>query len=155
MDVLDIQFPQPVIVPIVGEDLAVYPLRARQFGPFRRSAAALLAVYNDLATHKAETAPEQPWLAYLADLSPARWVELVCGHMDDVVAALAVAIERPPEWVGALFLHDILQLARTVVRVNLDFFLKLLLSLEAGATERTGPIISTPSSEPATPIPAI
>lgn len=148
MEELDALFPQPTVVTLKSGPVEVWPLRARQFGPFARAVAPLLGEFNRLS---AQARPVEGG-GWTVGLAPADWAALVWDHADTVIRAVAVALEKKPAEIGALFLDELVSLAATVVEVNADFFARRLLptALEAMGKALAGPTPSTGSSEPDT-----
>lgn len=150
MDTLDIHYPHPRHVKVDnGQDIEVWPLRTRQFGPFKRAAEPLLGLYNALAARKPG---DLDWESFLILLPETELAALLADHMDDLIVAVAVALERKPEWVGALFLDDVLALVRAIIGANLDFFLQNLLP-RIGAMMAENPPNPIPGATPSTPSP--
>ena len=150
MEELNALFPRPKVVTLQGGPVEVWPLRARQFGPFARAVGPLLDEFNRLA---ALARPVDG--GWTVDLAPAGWAALISAHADTVIRAVAVALEKKPEEIGALFLDELVSLAATVVEVNADFFARRLLPTAMAAMGKAlaGPTPSTGSSDPDTGIP--
>lgn len=134
---LDVLVPQPQVVDLAGQRLAISPLVLGEL-------PAMLKAVQPFAQR---LAGEPDWLALLSD------------HGDALLTGLAIASRQPREWVDALALDDAITLAATVFEVNADFFVRRLAPSIAQVGERLAPILSagtTPSpgsSPPATATP--
>lgn len=142
MGELNVLIPSPVPVKLSdGQAVEVWPLRARQFAPFAAAAEPLMDEYE--------------YFLQAGDAAggPAYWRALVQRRADDVIAALAVALELPAERIGDLFLDDLLALAAKVIEVNLDFLSQRVTPMAAqamGGLAALGRTSSTNSSAPDT-----
>lgn len=148
MDDLAQLFPVPVEVPTSIGAVAVLPVRGRQLGRFAQVCAPLVERYQALRLIDANSGLDRLPLQH--------WRALIDEHADEVIEALAVAVERPAAEIGALFIDELLQLAATVVRVNANFFVERLLPtmMAIRADLMAGPTPSTASTGPDTPTPA-
>jgi hypothetical protein len=99
---LDVLVPQPQVVDLAGQRLAISPLVLGEL-------PAMLKAVQPFAQRLAD---EPDWLALLSD------------HGDALLTALAIASRQPREWVDALALDDAITLAATVFEVNADFFVR-------------------------------
>lgn len=82
-------------------------------------------------------------------------IELLATHAPALVEAVAAAIDRPAEWVGALPAHEVVPLAEAALEVNADFFFTTALPLlasgvQVGARRHNG---SSPGATAATSSP--
>ena len=93
-------------VQIAGESLTIAPLKVGQLPAFLRAITPLMDYLR---------APVIDWLALLAQRG------------DDLLAALAIAVKKPPDWVHALNADEALLLAAKVMEVNADFFTRAVL----------------------------
>ena len=93
-------------VQIAGESLTIAPLKVGQLPAFLRAITPLMDYLR---------APVIDWLALLAQRG------------DDLLAALAIAVKKPPDWVHALNADEALLLAAKVMEVNADFFTRTVL----------------------------
>jgi hypothetical protein len=153
MDDLETVFPQPVRVPAAGEDIEVWPLRARQFAPFAGAVEPLLGAYANIRrdVQGIQWAAEQEGeavniFAALERLGADYWVGLIRDHADALIPALAVALNRPADWVGDLFLDELARLALAVFRANTDFFAQRMMLAIMASMATAGPTPATGSS---------
>lgn len=154
MDELRAIFPEPVRLDIAGEPVEIRPLRARQFGPFAAAVEPLLEAYGqvraDIAARQALPAEDGEildWTQAAGRLGAEYWVNLVSRHADALIPALAVALDRPREWVGDLYLDDLVRLALAVFEVNADFFARRMMP---AALEILGRMLPAAGGTPAT-----
>lgn len=129
---LDVLVPQPQVVDLAGQRLAISPLVLGEL-------PAMLKAVQPFAQR---LAGEPDWLALLSD------------HGDALLTGLAIASRQPREWVDALALDDAITLAATVFEVNADFFVRQVAPSIARSGERLAPILSagtmpSPGSSPA------
>lgn len=143
MDGLDALIPQVEALDIDGQQIEVRPLRVRQLSAFARAVGPLLDEYEAVRQHGGIEA-----------MAAEDWRSLIQDRADDVIAALAVALEKPPAWVGDLYLDGLMRLVASVVRVNADFFARRMMpvAMEAMAA-MVGRSPSTASSAPDTSTP--
>ncbi len=101
------------VVQFRGEDLTITPFRLEQLGPFITASRTIIARVALLA----------------GVLRGSRKLEagaIVLGLLEqdgaEIAAAIAVAVEREPEWIAAASLDDVAQLVEAVVGVNKHFF---------------------------------
>ena len=133
---LDVLVPQPQVVDLAGQRLAISPLVLGEL-------PAMLKAVQPFAQR---LAGEPDWLALLSD------------HGDALLTGLAIASRQPREWVDALALDDAITLAATVFEVNADFFVQRLAPAVQHAAARvngrlSGATPSTASSAPGTASP--
>jgi hypothetical protein len=163
MDELKALFPQPVIVEVSGEPVEIRPLRTRQFGAFAAAVEPLLGAYGqvraDIAAIQALPAEDGEildWTQAAGRLGADYWVGRIGAHADDLIPALAVALDRPKEWVGDLYLDDLARLVMAVFEANADFFARRMMPAAVEIMERlmprpaAGGIPATGSSAPGT-----
>lgn len=141
---------------MAGETVEIWPLRVRQLAPFAAAMAPVLEAYEEVRRALSGGAPFGSAQGTAQGTpAPAWWAGLVRDYAPALIPALAVALERPEQWVGELFLDDLTRLALTVFRVNADFFVQRMMPtaetalapyLPAGA----GWTPATGSSAPAT-----
>ena len=93
-------------VQIAGESLTIAPLKVGQLPAFLRAITPLMDYLRE---------PVIDWLALLAQRG------------DDLLAALAIAVKKPPDWIHALNADEALLLAAKVMEVNADFFTRAVL----------------------------
>ncbi|MGC5859789.1 hypothetical protein [Ralstonia pseudosolanacearum] len=106
MDDLDTLIPQPVELVVGGETLAIHPLKVGRLPAFLRAISPTLQQLN---------APSIDWL------------ELFIEHGDDLLQAVAIAVDKPRAWVDGLAADEAILLAAKVVEVNADFFTRTVL----------------------------
>lgn len=105
-DALDVLIPEPEVLKIAGEELRILPITLAQLGPLARACAEF-----------------GPYLAsVLEDPQDTDLMELIGRDAEAYLQALSICSGKPVEWVGALGLDDGIRLARTVLKVNADFF---------------------------------
>ncbi|MHA6829337.1 hypothetical protein ACQUJV_24430 [Ralstonia pseudosolanacearum] len=106
MDDLDTLIPQPVGLVVGGETLAIEPLKVGRLPAFLRAISPTLQQLK---------APQIDWLA------------LFIEHGDDLLQAVAIAVDKPRAWVDGLAADEAILLAAKVVEVNADFFTRTVL----------------------------
>ena len=106
MDDLDKLIPQPAELVVGGEALAIEPLKVGRLPAFLRAISPTLQQLN---------APSIDWLG------------LFIEHGDDLLQAVAIAVDKPRVWVDALAADEAILLAAKVVEVNADFFTRTVL----------------------------
>ena len=97
---LEILVPQPRVLDLVGERLAITPLVLGE----------LPAMVKAVRPFAERMGGEPDWLALFSE------------HGDALLTALAIASRQPRAWVDSLALDDALALAAAVFEVNADFF---------------------------------
>ena len=106
MNDLEQLIPQSVELTVGGETLAIKPLKVGQMPAFLR---AISPVMQHL------TRAEIDWLTLLGDQG------------DDLLAAIAIAVAKPRQWVDDLAADEAILLAAKVIEVNADFFTRTVL----------------------------
>ena len=96
----------PQALQIAGETLLISPLKVGQLPAFLRAITPLMDYLRE---------PVIDWLALLAQRG------------DDLLAALAIAVKKPEDWIHALNADEALMLAAKVMEVNADFFTRAVL----------------------------
>jgi hypothetical protein len=96
--------PEPRIVAIRGEVIAVLPVRFGKMGPFSKAVDPALT-------------------AILAG----KWKEALEDHSDALIRAVAIGIGRDEGWVADRFGDDFMRLCDAVLEVNQDFFAQQLM----------------------------
>src|SRR3569833_248681 len=107
---LDTLFPQPTKISLAsvrgadGEtvEIDVRPIRVGKLSAFMKAVNGLLPAFNDLDN---------------VDVTA-----LVIGHTDQVIDALAVALDVEHELIEQLDLADLITAVTAVIEVNADFF---------------------------------
>ncbi|MFV8628146.1 hypothetical protein ACNRDB_01485 [Ralstonia pseudosolanacearum] len=106
MDDLDKLIPQPAELVVGGETLAIQPLKVGRLPAFLRAISPTLQQLK---------APQIDWLG------------LFIEHGDDLLQAVAIAVDKPRAWVDGLAADEAILLAAKVVEVNADFFTRTVL----------------------------
>ncbi|MGC5820731.1 hypothetical protein SNK19_22830 [Ralstonia pseudosolanacearum] len=106
MDDLDKLIPQPAELIVGVETLAIQPLKVGRLPAFLRAISPTLQQLR---------APQIDWLG------------LFIEHGDDLLQAVAIAVDKPRAWVDALAADEAILLAAKVVEVNADFFTRTVL----------------------------
>ena len=101
MSDLETLIPPGVLITVAGETLTLKPLKVGSLPAFLR---AISPVMQSL------TAPAIDWLALFGERG------------DDLLAAIAIAVGKPREWVDDLAADEAILLAAKVIEVNADFF---------------------------------
>lgn len=101
MSDLETLIPPGVQITVAGETLTLKPLKVGSLPAFLR---AISPVMQSL------TAPAIDWLALFGERG------------DDLLAAIAIAVGKPREWVDDLAADEAILLAAKVIEVNADFF---------------------------------
>lgn len=127
MSDLEQLIPSPKTLQIAGESISVAPLKIGQMPAFVR---AIAPVMQRLGTDGID------WLALFGD------------HGENLLAAVAIAVGKPREWVDALDADEAIVLAATVIEVNADFFTRTVLPRLDGLVSQATTLAagSTPSS---------
>ena len=106
MNDLEKLIPIAVELTVGGETLAIKPLKVGQMPAFLR---AISPVMQHL------TRAEIDWLTLLGEQG------------DDLLAAIAIAVAKPRQWVDDLAADEAILLAAKVIEVNADFFTRTVL----------------------------
>ncbi|MCK4139386.1 hypothetical protein HFK85_18750 [Ralstonia pseudosolanacearum] len=106
MDDLDKLIPQPAELIVGVETLAIQPLKVGRLPAFLRAISPTLQQLR---------APQIDWLG------------LFIEHGDDLLQAVAIAVDKPRAWVDALAADEAILLVAKVVEVNADFFTRTVL----------------------------
>jgi hypothetical protein len=114
---------------LAGADLEITPLVTRE----------LPAMLNAM----------QPIIGLFAQTPEAALQTALISHPDAVINAVAIAARRPREWVDALPLDDLIELAGTVIEVNVDFFARRLVPMIQRTEARLTAALAGSSSPPA------
>jgi len=134
MNELEQLIPQGIDVLIGEETISVLPLKVGQMPAFLRAIT--------------------PVMRYL-DAAEIDWLQLFGERGDDLLNAVAIAVNRPRAWVEDLAADEAIILAAKVIEVNADFFTRVVaprldgLFAEVKALAPTSPPTptgSTPSS---------
>lgn len=138
MEGLEAITPPSRTVKFRGEVLVVGPLRLEQLGPFitaSRSTIGHIAMIAGLPDGSAAV-----------DVG-ALVLDLLEQGGGEIASALAVVVDRDPEWVGGGTLEEVAQLIEAVAGLNRDFFalrLRLMVAtIRDAAAPPTPPISSS------------
>jgi len=145
-DDLEILDPAPHRVRFRGEDLDLRPLALGSLPAFSRLVRPVIAEFTE-GRHPAWETDDELMILELTEL-----------HGERILEAAAIATGRPVAWIEAAENSaELLDLVRTIVVVNQDFFLRAMLAAaraHAPAPDRPadtdGPMPSSICSEPAT-----
>ena len=127
MNDLEKLIPQPVELTVGGETLAIKPLKVGQMPAFLR---AISPVMQHL------TRAEIDWLTLLGDQG------------DDLLAAIAIAVAKPRQWVDDLAADEAILLAAKVIEVNADFFTRTVLPKLDGLFTRAKGLVPATAAAP-------
>lgn len=148
MDALDVLEPASRPVSYRGEQLDVGPLTIGAIPKIVRAARPVIDGVLAL-----EAMPGDATGDAIAGLL----MQLVEEHGERVYEVVALAVDRPIDWIAKGQLEEFLDLGIAVYEVNRDFFVRRLVPLlgdlraVVSARSGSGPMPSTPSSDPATP----
>lgn len=106
MDDLQQMIPETVEVTVGGETLTIGPIRIRQVSRVARHVSGIVQFFKN---------------------EEIDFERLLCEGAEDLIEALAVATDKPNDWIGELNLDEIVRLTRAVVEVNADFFARTVL----------------------------
>ncbi|WP_197339840.1 hypothetical protein [Ralstonia solanacearum] len=127
MDDLNKLIPQPAELAVGGEALVILPLKVGRLPDFLRAISPTLQQLK---------APQIDWL----------W--LFIEHGDDLLQAVAIAVDKPRAWIDGLAADEAILLAAKVVEVNADFFTRTVLPRLDGLI---GQVVSGPARSGSTP----
>ncbi|MEF9388618.1 hypothetical protein V4890_23795 [Ralstonia solanacearum species complex bacterium KE056] len=127
MDDLDKLVPQLASLDVGGETVAIQPLKVGRLPAFLRAISPALQQLQ---------APQIDWLS------------LFIEHGDDLLQAVAIAVDKPRAWVDALAADEAILLAAKAVQVNADFFTRTVLPRLDGLI---GQVVSGPARSGSTP----
>jgi hypothetical protein len=106
MSELDILVPPVIDLNVAGEAISLKPLKVGQLPAFLR-------VISPVMKH--------------LSAGEINWLELFGERGDDLLAAIAIAVGKPRDWVDDLAADDAILLAAKVIEVNADFFTRTVL----------------------------
>ena len=106
MSELDTLVPAGIDLSIAGESIILKPLKVGQLPAFLR-------VISPVMKH--------------LSAGEINWLELFGERGDDLLAAIAIAVGKPRDWVDGLATDDAILLAAKVIEVNADFFTRTVL----------------------------
>lgn len=129
-DSLEKLIPQPTLVQVAGETVAISPLKVGQLPAFLRVIAPVMSQLS---------APQIDWLALFGERG------------DDLLSAIAIAVKKPRAWVDDLAADEALLLAARVMEVNADFFTRVVMPKLDGLFSST---LGTPTRHPGSTSPS-
>ena len=131
MNDLEKLIPQAVELTVGGETLAIKPLKVGQMPAFLR---AISPVMQHLMRAEID------------------WLTLLGEQGDDLLAAIAIAVAKPRQWVDDLAADEAILLAAKVIEVNADFFTRTVLpKLDGLFTRAKGLALSPAPASGSTP----
>lgn len=139
---MDILFPEGKILTIGGEEITIKPLT---FGQIPKASKMVAPIIKAMA--KCELAGDS-----IIDVA-GNWVDILAIGGDDLLNLIGWAIGKDRAWFDTLQMDDGVDLVKSVIEVNADFFTKKVmdrLNLGALAGKETGATSSPSSSVPDT-----
>jgi len=127
MNDLEQLIPQAVELTVGGETLAIKPLKVGQMPAFLR---AISPVMQHLMRAEID------------------WLTLLGEQGDDLLAAIAIAVAKPRQWVDDLAADEAILLAAKVIEVNADFFTRTVLPKLDGLFTRAKGLALAPAPAP-------
>jgi len=106
MNDLDTLVPQGIELVIDGEPLVIKPLKVGQLPGFLR---AISPVMQQISSTEID------------------WLTLFGERGDDLLSAIAIAVNKPRAWVDELAADEAILLAAKVIEVNADFFTRTVM----------------------------
>lgn len=106
MSDLDTLAPASVKLIVAGEAIALKPLKVGQMPAFLRAVSPVMQSLSK---------PEIDWIALFGERG------------DDLLAAVAIAVGKPRDWVDDLAADEAILLAAKVIEVNADFFTRTVI----------------------------
>jgi hypothetical protein len=141
---MPIEHVQPLVIQttIDGTDVTVSPITVGQYPALFAHLGPLLATVSRTPEGLFErlqagdaTGGDLAWLA-----------ELVQEHGAHLIAALAVAVNRPRDWVAGLLVDRVLELVVIVLQVNGDFFSRARATMAALLAHARAALPATPEA---------
>lgn len=123
MTELDQLVPAGTPLEVAGVALVLQPLRIGQMPGFLRAISPALQQLQS---------PPIDWLTVLGE------------HGDELLGAVAIAIDRPRAWVDALAADEALVLVAKVIEVNADFFTRRVLPKLDGLFGQAQAVMASP-----------
>ena len=123
MSELDTLVPAGIDLRIAGEAIILKPLKVGQLPAFLR-------VISPVMKH--------------LSAGEINWLELFGERGDDLLAAIAIAVGKPRDWVDDLAADDAILLAAKVIEVNADFFVQRVVPTIQHAAARINAQMSGP-----------
>lgn len=139
---MDILFPEGKILTIGGEEITIKPLT---FGQIPKASKMVAPIIKAMA--KSELAGDS-----VIDMA-GNWVDVLAIGGDDLLNLIGWAIGKDRAWFDTLQMDDGVELVKSVIEVNADFFTKKVmdrLNLGALGSKETGATSSPSSSAPDT-----
>ncbi|WP_298220145.1 DUF6631 family protein [Halothiobacillus sp.] len=139
MSEVDILFPEGKTITIGGEEITIKPLT---FGQIPKASKMIAPIIKAMSS--AELGGQS-----LLDLA-GNWVEIMAVGGEDLIALIGWAINKDRDWFDSLGMDDGINLIKTVIEVNSDFFTKKVIPMLPQASQDSGATSSQSSSEPVT-----
>jgi len=139
---MEILFPEGKTLTIGGEEITIKPLT---FGQIPKASKMVAPIIKAMA--KSELAGDS-----VIDMA-GNWVDILAIGGDDLLNLIGWAIGKDRAWFDTLQMDDGVELVKSVIEVNADFFTKKVMDrLNLGALEskETGATSSPSSSAPDT-----
>ena len=130
MSELETIVPQGIELLIAGEPLLVKPLKVGQLPGFLR---AISPVMQQMASTEID------------------WLGLFGERGDDLLSAIAIAVDKPRAWVDELAADEAILLAAKVIEVNADFFTRTVMPRLDGLIVQTSAVAATAATAGSTP----
>ena len=130
MSDLETLFPAGVTVTAAGETLAITPLKVGQLPAFLRAIGPVMQHI---------TVGDTDWLAVFGE------------HGGDLLAAIAIAVGKPRDWVDDLAADEAVVLVAKVIEVNADFFTRNVMPRLSGLFDQVNGAMPAAGSTPSRP----
>jgi len=127
MSDLDKLVPTTSELTLNGETISISPLRVGQMPAFLRVLAPVMKQITDEGVD---------------------WLSLFGERGEDLLRAVAIAINKPQKWVDDLAADEAILLAAKVIEVNADFFTRTVLPRLDGLFTQVGKVTSKDGSTP-------
>ena len=133
MSEIDILYPEGKTVVASGESITVKPLK---FGQIPKASLLLRPVVGKVAA------------AFSEGTAVASWVDVLADGGEELLLAMAWAINKPRDWFDEVSVDEGVELARALYEVNADFFTKKVMPLFAQLpAKQDGGTLLEPSSQ--------
>lgn len=100
-----------------GETIRVSPIKVRELSPFMKAVEPMLAMIDRTDRNQLVT-------------------DLLVQHTDSLIRAVAIGVRKSEDFINALDIDELIELAAVVIEVNTDFFIQRVLPKVAQGTER-------------------
>lgn len=131
---IDVLFPDGKTLTIGGDEITIKPLT---FGQIPKASKMIAPIVKALAS--AELGGQS-----LLDLA-GNWVEIMAVGGEDLMSLIGWAIGKDRAWFDTLGMDDGIELVKTVIEVNSDFFTKRVMPILPMQSQDSG-VTSSPSS---------